>query len=46
MGAAAADLAAAGLATGAAPHQGTQGKRALFLATHATDGVITEITGA
>jgi methylmalonyl-CoA/ethylmalonyl-CoA epimerase len=46
VGAAATDLAATGLATGAAPHQGTQGKRALFLARDATGSVITEITGA
>jgi methylmalonyl-CoA/ethylmalonyl-CoA epimerase len=39
-------LAAAGLSTGADPHQGTQGKRALFLAKHATQGVQVEITGS
>ena len=28
------------------PHQGTQGKRALFLDTSETDGVLVELTGA
>ena len=46
VGAAQADLQAAGLATGAAPHQGTRGKRALFLDPAATAGVRVEITGA
>lgn len=41
-----ADLVAAGLAPIAPPpHQGTQGKRALFLAKSATQGVQVEITG-
>lgn len=35
-----------GLATSAAPHQGTQGKRALFLDQSATQGVRVEVTGA
>lgn len=39
-------LNAAGLATAPAPHQGTQGKRALFLNKAATQGVQVEITGA
>jgi methylmalonyl-CoA/ethylmalonyl-CoA epimerase len=39
-------LAEAGLATGVPPHQGTQGKRALFLAKAATQNVQVEITGA
>lgn len=39
-------LRAAGLTGDAAPHQGTQGKRALFLAKHATNDVQVEITGA
>jgi methylmalonyl-CoA/ethylmalonyl-CoA epimerase len=39
-------LVAAGLATAApGPHQGTQGKRALFLTKSATQGVQVEITG-
>lgn len=46
VGLAAHELAAAGLTTGAAPHQGTQGKRALFLSKEATGNVIAEITGA
>lgn len=42
-----AELVAAGLAPAApAPHQGTQGKRALFLAKAATQGVQVEVTGA
>ncbi|MSU24919.1 MAG: VOC family protein [Opitutus sp.] len=42
-----AELVAAGLATiDPPPHQGTQGKRALFLAKPATQGVQMEITGA
>jgi methylmalonyl-CoA/ethylmalonyl-CoA epimerase len=40
------DLIAAGLPTAPAFHQGTQGKRALFLAACATQGVPVEITGA
>ena len=41
-----AELLAAGLAPAAPPpHQGTQGKRALFLAKSATQGVQVEITG-
>jgi methylmalonyl-CoA/ethylmalonyl-CoA epimerase len=39
-------LRAVGLAGDAAPHQGTQGKRALFLAKQATNDVQVEITGA
>ena len=39
------DLIAAGLPTAPAFHQGTQGKRALFLAACATQGVQVEITG-
>lgn len=38
-------LRAAGLAGDAQPHQGTQGKRALFLTKAATQGVQLEITG-
>jgi methylmalonyl-CoA/ethylmalonyl-CoA epimerase len=38
-------LRAAGLAGDAPPHQGTQGKRALFLTRSATQGVQLEITG-
>ena len=41
-----AELNAAGLPTAPAPHQGTQGKRALFLAKSATQGVQVEVTGA
>ena len=42
-----AELVAAGLAPAApAPHQGTQGKRALFLAKTATQNVQVEVTGA
>lgn len=33
------------LVSGLPPHQGIQGKRALFLATHKTDGVRVELTG-
>lgn len=41
-----AELVAAGLApTAPSPHQGTQGKRALFLAKSATQNVQMEITG-
>lgn len=39
-------LRAAGLAGDAAPHQGTQGKRALFLTKTTTQGVQVEVTGA
>jgi methylmalonyl-CoA/ethylmalonyl-CoA epimerase len=39
-------LEAAGLATAGAPHQGTQGKRALFLNSGVTQGVQVEITGS
>ena len=39
------DLIAVGLPTAPASHQGTQGKRALFLAASATQGVQVEITG-
>lgn len=42
-----AELVAAGLAPASPlPHQGTQGKRALFLAKAATQNVQVEITGA
>jgi methylmalonyl-CoA/ethylmalonyl-CoA epimerase len=42
-----AELAAAGLATIAPPpHEGTQGKRALFLVKSATQNVQVEVTGA
>jgi methylmalonyl-CoA/ethylmalonyl-CoA epimerase len=34
------------VATAPAPHQGTQGKRALFLNKDQTDGIIVEVTGA
>lgn len=40
------ELRAAGLAGDAAPHQGTQGKRALFLTKAATQNTQVEITGA
>ena len=40
------ELRAAGLAGEAAPHQGTQGRRALFLRPDATDRVQVEVTGA
>ncbi len=47
VGRAHADLLAAGLAAATPPpHQGTQGKRALFLAKAATQNVQVEITGA
>lgn len=46
VGAARTALQAAGLAGEAAPHQGTQGKRALFLTKTVTQGVQVEITGA
>lgn len=39
-------LQAANLAGEASPHQGTQGKRALFLTKSATQGVQVEVTGA
>jgi hypothetical protein len=39
-------LEAAGLATASAPHEGTQGKRALFLNSGLTQGVQVEITGS
>ena len=39
------DLPTQGLPTASAIHQGTQGKRALFLNSDATDGVPVEITG-
>ena len=46
VGASHAELAAAGLApVMPPPHQGTQGKRALFLAKGATQNVQVEITG-
>ncbi len=38
-------MAAAPVATGAAPHQGIQGKRALFLDKAATQNIQLEITG-
>lgn len=46
VGAAQAELNAAGLTTAAAPHQGTKGKRALFLMKGPTQGVQVEVTGA
>lgn len=46
VGASQAELTAAGLPTAPSPHQGTQGKRALFLNKAATQGVQVEITGA
>lgn len=46
VGASREELRAAGLAGEAAPHQGTQGKRALFLRRDTTGGVQVEITGA
>lgn len=45
VGAARTELRAAGLAGDAPPHQGTQGKRALFLTRDATQNVQLEITG-
>jgi hypothetical protein len=33
------------IAPGKAPHQGTRGKRALFLHAPSTQGVLVEITG-
>lgn len=45
VGAARDTLRAAGLAGEAPPHQGTQGKRALFLTRDATQNVQLEITG-
>ena len=46
VGASHAELVAAGLAPATPPpHQGTQGKRALFLAKSATQNVQVEITG-
>ena len=45
VGEAMAQLPGAGVATGKAPHQGTQGKRALFLDASSTHGVLVEITG-
>jgi methylmalonyl-CoA/ethylmalonyl-CoA epimerase len=39
------DLPGQGLPTAPAPHQGTQGKRALFLAAGPTQGVQLEVTG-
>jgi methylmalonyl-CoA epimerase len=45
VGAAQAELRAAGLAPAVAPHQGTEGKRALFLLKGETQGVQVEITG-
>jgi methylmalonyl-CoA/ethylmalonyl-CoA epimerase len=46
VGAARAELRSAGLAGDPAPHQGTQGKRALFLTRASTQNVQVEITGA
>jgi methylmalonyl-CoA/ethylmalonyl-CoA epimerase len=46
VGAARTALQTAGLAGEATPHQGTLGKRALFLTKTATQGVQVEITGA
>jgi len=47
VGTAQAELVAAGLAPATPPpHQGTQGKRALFLTKSATQSVQVEITGA
>lgn len=46
VGAAQTELCAAGLASAVAPHEGTQGKRALFLVKSATQEVQVEITGA
>ncbi len=45
VGASRDELRAAGLAGDAPPHEGTQGKRALFLERSATGGVQVEITG-
>ncbi|RPI79240.1 MAG: VOC family protein [Planctomycetaceae bacterium] len=39
------ELPPLGLPTAKAPHQGTQGKRALFLDPSATQGVTLEVTG-
>ena len=46
VGASRIELRLDGLAGDAAPHQGTQGKRALFLAKAATQNVQLEVTGA
>lgn len=46
VGEAVTELPALGLPTAPAPHQGTQGKRALFLAKAATQGVQVEVTGS
>lgn len=45
VGAAREELRAAGLAGDAGPHQGTQGKRALFLNPGPTQGIRLEVTG-
>jgi methylmalonyl-CoA/ethylmalonyl-CoA epimerase len=45
VGKAQAELVAVGLASSSSPHQGTQGKRALFLAKSATQNVQVEVTG-
>jgi len=45
VGTAYAELPELGLPTAAAVHQGTQGKRALFLDRVATQGVLVEVTG-
>lgn len=46
VGVARIELRASGLAGDSAPHQGTQGKRAFFLAGAATQNVRVEVTGA
>jgi len=45
VGEARTELEAHGLPSAASPHQGTQGKRALFLDRPATQGVQVEVTG-
>jgi methylmalonyl-CoA/ethylmalonyl-CoA epimerase len=45
VGAARSELRAGGLAGDVPPHEGTQGKRALFLDRRATAGVQVEVTG-
>jgi methylmalonyl-CoA/ethylmalonyl-CoA epimerase len=46
VGVARVELRIAGLAGDTAPHQGTQGKRALFMAKAATQNIQVEVTGA
>jgi methylmalonyl-CoA/ethylmalonyl-CoA epimerase len=46
VGKACGELPKAGLPVGPAIHQGTQGKRALFLDKSVTQGVQVEVTGA